>query len=66
MSDPLGYIKDFFAKVDAFTSNFKTSCVCIGCVLPMDKIVGDAGDYSLCSRCWKSVTSKTGVQVKGM
>ena len=40
-------------------------CVCIGCVLPGDEVMQTAGDYSLCDRCRASITSKTGVAVRG-
>jgi len=38
-------------------------CVCKRCVRPTDKIVGPAGDFSVCERCSKSITSRDGVSV---
>jgi len=38
--------------------------VCDQCRRPHDEVVGRAGDFSLCSRCHASITSKTGVAVR--
>jgi hypothetical protein len=38
--------------------------VCMSCIREGDEIVGEAGDFSVCDRCTRSITSKTGLSVK--
>lgn len=38
--------------------------LCKRCVRLTDRVVGKAGDFSLCNRCHASITSKTGVAVR--
>lgn len=50
---------------DAFVQAFRNAIlvqmvVCKECVRPADTVEGPAGDFSLCERCEKSITSKTG------
>jgi len=39
-------------------------CVCRSCVHASDKMLGPAGDFSICERCQASITSKTGCTVR--
>ena len=41
-----------------------TECVCNRCLRATDTVRGNAGDFSVCSRCRASITSRTGKAIR--